>query len=206
VDWDQLAVRQELLAVVDEETDHLNHLVGNLLDMSRLEAGALKPDRQWNMLAEIIEDANRRMHRELANYRLVSEIPEDLPLVPVDYYQLERVFTNLISNCVKYAPPQTVIEIQAEVQDDRTVRVRVTNEGPPVSPEDLPRIFDKFYRVTNADKITGTGLGLSICKGIIEAHGGRLWAENIPGGFAFNMVLPLTWDGRLPPIVEAEAD
>jgi two-component system sensor histidine kinase KdpD len=206
VDWAQTAARQELLDVVDEETDHLNHLVGNLLDMSRLEAGALKPDRQWNMLSEIVQDANERMHRVLGSHHLVSDIPEDLPLVPVDYYQLERVFTNLISNGAKYAPEQTAIVIHAEVRGDTVIRVQVTNQGPPVAPEDLPRIFDKFYRVTNADRITGTGLGLSICRGIIEAHGGRIWAENLPDGFAFNFELPLTWDGRLPPTIEAEVE
>jgi two-component system sensor histidine kinase KdpD len=90
--------------------------------------------------------------------------------------------------------------------------VQVSNEGPPVPAEHLDHIFDKFYRVNAADRVTGTGLGLSICKGIVEAHGGRIWVENLPGGPAFNFTLPLTWDGAPPPrvppqlLLEAEDD
>ena len=100
------------------------------------------------------------------------------PLAPVDYVLMEQVFTNLISNSVKYAPPETDVTIRARLQGTQTALVQVINQGPHVPEESLERIFDKFYRVTAADKITGTGLGLSICKGIIEAHGGRIWAEN----------------------------
>jgi len=204
VGWDDPTVRDELLAVVDEESDQLNRLVGNLLDMSRLEAGALKPDRQWNVLAEIVEGAAKRMHRVLENHPLILDLPDDLPLIPVDYFQIERVFTNLISNSIKYAPPHTDIQIQARVPTPQVLSVRVTNQGPPVPSEHLPRIFDKFNRVTNADRVTGTGLGLSICKGIVEAHGGQIWAENLPDGFAFCFDLPLDWNGRPPPVLEAE--
>jgi two-component system sensor histidine kinase KdpD len=111
---------------------------------------------------------------------------------------MEQVFTNLISNSVKYAPQATTIEIQACARPDQTLLVQVRNQGPAVPEEHLERIFEKFYRITAADKVTGTGLGLSICKGIIEAHGGRIWAENSPGWFVFNFTLPLTWDGALP--------
>lgn len=203
VSWEDLAVRHELLSVVDEESDHLNRLVGNLLDMSRLEAGALKPDRQWNVLVEIVDAAIDRMHRVLENHLLLLDLPDDLPLVPVDYSQLERVFTNLLSNSIKYAPPRTTIQIQADATP-HTLTVRVTNQGPPVPAEHLTRIFDKFHRVTDADRVTGTGLGLSICKGIVEAHNGTIWAENLPGGFAFCFTLPLDWNGRPPPALETE--
>ncbi|NUM43170.1 MAG: DUF4118 domain-containing protein [Anaerolineales bacterium] len=204
VSWDDAAVREELLAVVDEETDQLNQLVGNLLDMSRLEAGALKPDRNWNVLAEIVESAAGRMRRGLEAHRLLVDVPDNLPLVPVDYYQLQRVFTNLISNSIKYAPAHTDIQILARAEIPQNLSVRVTNQGPPVPAEHLPRIFDKFHRVTNADRVTGTGLGLSICKGIVEAHGGNIWAENLPGGFAFCFTLPLAWNGHPPPALESE--
>ena len=92
----------------------------------------------------------------------------------------------------------TTIEIRISARPDQTLLVQVRNQGPAVADEHLERIFDKFYRITAADKVTGTGLGLSICKGIIEAHGGRIWAENAPGWFVFNFTLPLTWDGALP--------
>lgn len=196
VDWEDAPVRQELLTVVDEESDQLNRLVGNLLDMSRLEAGALKPERHWNSLAEIVEAAVGRMRRGLVNHEISLNLPDDLPVVPVDYYQLERVFTNLISNSIKYAPPRTAIQIGARVQTPQLLCISVTNQGPPVAEQDLPRIFDKFHRVTDAKRVMGTGLGLSICKGIIEAHEGTIWAENRSGGFAICFTLPLVWQGR----------
>jgi two-component system sensor histidine kinase KdpD len=105
---------------------------------------------------------------------------------------------------VKYAA-EHLVGIHAQVEGD-AVRVQVSNEGPQVPAGDLERIFDKFYRITAADRVTGTGLGLSICKGIIEAHGGRIWAENLPGGFAFNFTLPLTWDGASPPALPEEEE
>jgi two-component system sensor histidine kinase KdpD len=204
ISWDTMA-RKELLSVVDEETDHLNYLVGNLLDMSRIEAGALKPDRQWNILAEIVEGVLVRMHRLLRDYHLEVQIPDDLPLIQVDYIQMEQVFTNLLQNSAKYAPVGSTIQLSARRQDREQILVRVSNEGPPVAANDLERIFDKFYRVTAPDKVSGTGLGLSICKGIIEAHGGRIWAENQPQGFAFVFVLPLGGEGAPTPLIEAES-
>jgi two-component system sensor histidine kinase KdpD len=106
---------------------------------------------------------------------------------------------------LKYAPPDTTIFISARRQDN-TMLVEVRNQGPTVPEEHLDRIFDKFYRVTAADRVTGTGLGLSICKGIIEAHGGRIWAKNLPDGFSFNFILPLTWNGALPPKLPIETE
>jgi len=205
VTWESRA-REDLLAAVDDEADHLNRLVGNLLDMSRIESGALRPQRQWNILAEIVGGVLARMRRATEHHRVVIDIPEELPLVPVDYVQMEQVFANLISNSLKYAPVDTTIRIGAWAQDDSSISVRVSNQGPPVPEEHLGRIFDKFYRVTAADRVTGTGLGLSICKGIIEAHGGRIWAENLPDGFAFNFTLPLAREGTPPPRLPAESE
>jgi two-component system sensor histidine kinase KdpD len=203
VDWDSEA-RADLLLVIEEETDHLDRLVGNLLNMSRIEAGALKPARKWHPLEEIVSGVVYRIRQRdaarLAEQRhvLQIEIPDDLPLVPVDYIQMEQVFTNLLSNSLKYSPPGTTVKISARQTDDTTVWVQVCNQGPGVPEEHLERIFDKFYRVTAADRVTGAGLGLSICKGIIEAHGGRIWAENLPDGLAFNFTIPLTWEGASP--------
>lgn len=205
VAWDS-AARQELLAAVDEEADHLNHLVGNLLNMSRIEAGAMQPNRQWNVLSEILDGVVGQMHRLLADHPLRVELPDDLPLLPLDFVLIEQVFTNLIGNSTKYAPPGSEILIRARLLDSEWVLVQLTNQGPLVMPEHLDRIFDKFYRATDADKVTGTGLGLSICKGIIQAHGGRIWAENLPEGFTFHFTLPRTWGGRRPPLIEAEAE
>lgn len=206
VGWDSPA-RAELIAAIDDEADHLNLLVGNLLDMSRIESGALKPKREWNILSEIIGSVLARMKHLAEEHRIEVDVPENLPLVPVDYVQMEQVFTNLISNSLKYAPAKSVVCLRAHVEDE-AIHVQVSNQGPQVPPEHLERIFDKFYRITAADRVTGTGLGLSICKGIIEAHGGRIWAENVYDGLAFNFTLPLTWDGtkprQLPMDMEAE--
>jgi two-component system sensor histidine kinase KdpD len=197
VNWDSPA-RPELIAAIDDEADHLNLLVGNLLDMSRIESGVLKPRREWNILPEIVGSVIARMKHLAVEHKLEVEVPESLPLVPVDYVQMEQVFTNLVSNSLKYAPANTVVCIRAYLEDE-FIHVQLSNQGPQVPPGDLERIFDKFYRITDADRITGTGLGLSICKGIIEAHGGQIWAENLPDGLAFNFTLPLRWDGAMPP-------
>jgi len=204
VSWDSPA-RAELVAAIDDEADHLNLLVGNLLDMSRIESGALKPRREWNILPEIVGSVLGRMKHLTVEHKLKIDIPESLPLIPVDYVQMEQVFTNLVSNSLKYAPANTTVSISAQMEED-TIYVQVSNQGPQVPPEHLERIFDKFYRVTAADRVTGTGLGLSICKGIIEAHGGRIWAENLTDGLAFNFTLPLTWDGAKPPQLPMEPE
>ncbi len=204
VNWDSPA-RTELVAAIDDEADHLNMLVGNLLDMSRIESGALKPKREWNILPEIIGSVLTRMKHLTVEHKLKIDVPESLPLIPVDYVQMEQVFTNLVSNSLKYAPANTMVNIRAQVEGE-TVHVQVNNQGPQVPSEHLERIFDKFYRITAADRVTGTGLGLSICKGIIEAHGGRIWAENVSDGLAFNFTLPLTWDGAPPPQLPIEPE
>jgi len=205
VSWDS-AAREELLAAIDDESDHLNMVVGNLLDMSRIESGALKPQKQWNLLSEIVGSVTVRMRRLAGDHRLEIDIPEDLPLVPVDYVLMDQVFTNLLSNSLKYAPAGTLIRIHAHLQDSTSVFVQVSNQGPQVPQQHLGRIFDKFYRITDADRVTGTGLGLSICKGIVGAHGGDIWAENLGDGFAFNFTLPLIWDGSPPPQLPIEPE
>jgi two-component system sensor histidine kinase KdpD len=194
VDWDSEA-RADLLAAINEETDHLNQLVGNLLNMARIEAGALKPQRDWNSLAEIVASALNRTRQQTQHHKIEVDVPEELPLAPLDYLLIEQVFINLLTNSAKYSPENTTIRVCARQADEKMLKVTVSNQGPPVPEEHLERIFDKFYRVTAADRVTGAGLGLSICKGIIETHGGHLWAENLPEGFAFNFTLPLSWEG-----------
>jgi two-component system sensor histidine kinase KdpD len=203
VEWDTQA-RQDLLQVVEEETDHLNLLVGNLLDMTRIESGYLQPRRNWNVLADIVRSVAARMRNSLREHQLQIDVSDDLPLVPVDYVQIEQVFANLISNSVKYSPPATSIQVLAAPRDAAWLVVQVRNQGPRVPDGDLERIFDKFQRVTASDRVKGIGLGLSICKGIIEAHGGRIWAENTEEGMAFSFTLPLTREGAVPSLAEIQ--
>jgi two-component system sensor histidine kinase KdpD len=190
--------RQELLNAIEEETDHLNQLVGNLLDMTRIESGALKPQFRWNVLGEIVSGVVNRMSKVAAGHRIINEISRDLPLVPVDYGQMERVLTNLISNSIKYSPHNSTITLRGWLNKDASLTIQVQNQGPHVPEADLPRIFERFYRITDADAVTGTGLGLSICKAFVEAHGGKIWASNLPEGFAFYFTLPLTHAGEAP--------
>lgn len=204
VSWDS-AARAELIAAIDDEADHLNLLVGNLLDMSRIESGALKPKREWNLLSEIVGSVLARMKHLAIAHSVRTDVPESLPLIPVDYVQMEQVFTNLLSNSLKYAPANTTVSICAMMEQEM-VHVELRNQGPQVPAEDLERIFDKFYRTAAADRVKGTGLGLSICKGIIEAHGGRIWAENVSDGLAFNFTIPLRWNGASPPELPVELE
>ena len=192
---------KELLNDMKDAAQHLTRLVNNMLDMTRIESGALNPQWEWNELIEIVNMAANHLRSELGAHTLQVDVPDDLPLLPIDPVQIDQVFTNLISNSAKYAPPGTSIQIVARVQDDSFARVQVINQSPGLPEEHLARIFDKFYRVTHANQVMGTGLGLSICKGIIEAHGGRIWASNVPDsamGFVFNFTLPLKWNGMLP--------
>jgi two-component system sensor histidine kinase KdpD len=196
VDWN-IDARKELLATIEEETDQLNLLVGNLLDMSRIESGALKPQKRWNSISEIAMGIITKMRKQLQNHQIEIDFPQDLPLVATDYVMIGQVFTNLLSNSIKYAPPNTKIKLSA-IKETDNLHIQVMNQGPSVPSEHLERIFDKFYRITDADRITGAGLGLSICKGIIEAHKGKIWAENQPDHFVFHFTIPLTLDGILP--------
>jgi two-component system sensor histidine kinase KdpD len=204
VDWESQS-RPNLLNAIDEEAKHLNRLVGNLLDMSRIESGALQPNCQWNDLSEIVGSVLNRIFYTPQSHDIRIEFPDDLPLLPVDYVQIEQVFTNLLSNSLKYANKGTEIIVSAKVEED-SVHVQVTNEGPSVPEEHLDRIFDKFYQVIAADRNTGTGLGLSICKGIIEAHQGRIWAENLPDRFAFHFILPLSRADMPPPSLVVDSE
>ncbi len=172
---------KECLKDIDEEVDYLNRLVGNLLDMSRLEAGVLAPNREWNLVEELAEAAIRRLGRRLECRPLQIDLPATLPPVYVDGLAIQQVLVNLLDNAVKFSPRDTPISLQARLTGEQ-VEVSVRNGGPGIPMHELERIFDRFYRLTApTSAIQGTGLGLAICKGIIEAHGGRIEARSIPG-------------------------
>ena len=191
VEWDSDA-RTELLTTVEEEIDLLNGLVGNLLDMSRIEAGVLRPQKKPNMLREIANAALGHIRPQIQNIRIVMDISEELPLVNVDFVQMQQVFFNLLTNSLKYSPAGSEINITTTPHDHNFVLVTLTNQSLPVPEADMERIFDKFYRINPTEQITGSGLGLSICKGIIEAHGGKIWAENLADRLAFIFTVPIS--------------
>lgn len=204
VDWESQS-RPKLLTAIDAEARRLDELVSNLLDMSKIEAGALLPDWQWHDLNEIVSSVLNHLYYVPQSQMIQIDFPADLPLLPMDYVQIEHVFANLFNNCLKYAAPATAILVTATVEPD-WVQVEVTNEGAGVPEADLSRIFDKFYQVNSSDRTKGTGLGLSICKGIIETHGGRIWAENLPGHFAYFFTLPRQRAGLPAPILTEELE
>lgn len=190
--------RRELLEMIDAEAGRLARLVGNLLDLSRIEAGVLRPDVEWRDLQEVIARAVDSLHHRLRDHRVVVDVPEDLPLVPLDFTQIEDVLVNLLDNAVQHSPPGTPIRVTA-AQRDREVVVQMENEGPPVPVEAADQIFSRFYRAQRDRR--GLGLGLAICKGLVEAHGGRIWVER-PGqaGARFAFALPLRDEpAALPP-------
>jgi two-component system, OmpR family, sensor histidine kinase KdpD len=184
--------QKELLETIVDESHRLARLVDNLLDMTRLQSGAVTLNRQWHVLEEIIGSVRASLHRELERRPVHVQIPGDFPLLHVDGLLLEQVLVNLLENATRYTPAGTQIEIAAEHQGDR-VRIRVADNGPGLPPGSESRIFDKFFRgvALSPDARRGAGLGLAICRGIIEAHGGRITARNRPGGGAeFVIVLP----------------
>ncbi|MCZ2074094.1 MAG: sensor histidine kinase KdpD [Bryobacterales bacterium] len=190
--------RHELAQVTYEEAERLNRLVSNLLEMTRLQSGGIRANKEWQPLEEVIGTALNRMEKRLADHPLSVSLPDDLPLVPFDSTLIEQVLLNLLDNAAKYTPPDSLIELSAW-QDGQDVRVVIADHGPGLRPGDEQRIFDKFYRGQPV-ATRGAGLGLSICRGILDIHGGRIWAENGPeGGARFYFTLPL--DGEPPEVV-----
>lgn len=187
--------RRQLLETVADEADRLNRLLENILQMSKLEAGAATPNRQWHVLEELVGSALHRTRRELANHEVAVHLPNDLPLLFVDGLLMEQVFVNLFENAARYTPAGTQVTIRAAI-DGKHLRIAVSDDGPGLPSGAEERIFDKFFRATpSADGGRGSGLGLAICRAIIQAHGGTILAANRPvGGAEFVMRLPLSKD------------
>jgi two-component system, OmpR family, sensor histidine kinase KdpD len=195
------ADRQELGRAIVEEAERLTALVEKLLDLSRLEAGAAEPRRQWCSLDEILRETADEIDPERSRFRL--SIDANLPLVRADAAQLERAFANLFENAARFSAPEPV-SVRARVVGDRLL-IRVVDRGPGIPSEELTRIFEAFYRAPGQRTAhTGSGLGLAIVKGFVEANGGRVWAESLPGqGTSFVVALPVERDAPTPAADEA---
>ncbi len=189
--------RQGFAQAIEEEADHLNHLVGNLLDLSRIEGGSLKPQMSWHDLGNLVEEVLDRLQPVTRGHQLRVNVPDDLPAVWLDPVEIGQVLYNLVENAAKYAPPGTEIVVDAR-REVGAIRVQISDRGPGIPFAALPYLFDPFYRVIDGKpRPQGLGLGLAIVKGLVEAHGGRVWAENRAGaGARFTFTLPAS-DARV---------
>ncbi len=193
--------RTALVQDIQIAAERLNRLVENLLDMSRLESGRLTLKREWCDVCDLFGAAVQRMVGALGERPLQIDCPPDLPLVQMDFVLVEQVIVNLLDNIRNYTPPTTRVDLRAEVADGDLL-IRVMDDGPGIPNAELERIFEKFHRIPGTPT-GGTGLGLSISRGLVEAHGGKLTAENrVPNGASFVIRLPM---GAAPPPVKEAA-
>ena len=169
--------RHDLAQTIQDEAERLNRFVQNLLDMTRLGAGALKPKADWADLRDVVGAAVERARRLTRAHLIRVDIDPRMPLLCIDPILIEQVFFNLLDNACKYAPVETAVKVWARLTPDH-IAIEVADQGPGIPAEDREKVFDMFYRVAQSDSQTaGTGLGLAICRGIIEAHGGTIRAE-----------------------------
>ncbi|MBI5163457.1 MAG: sensor histidine kinase KdpD [Magnetospirillum sp.] len=171
------ASRRDLTQTIQDEAERLNRFVQNLLDMTKLGSGALKPRVDWVDLNDVVAAAVKRTERLARHHSIRVDIDPRMPLLCLDAVLMEQVFFNLLDNACKYAPPNTPVKVWALRTPER-ISIEVADQGPGIPPEDRDKVFDMFYRIQSGDsQIAGTGLGLAICRGIVEAHGGTIKAE-----------------------------
>lgn len=195
-DWDRQVV-DDSLQVIEEEADHLTELIENLLDASRLQAGALKINLADVDLSALAARMAERFRTQSTNHTIRVDFPADFPVVMGDEDRLAQVFSNLVSNAIKYSPTGGEIEISATVQPD-TVTISVTDHGPGIEADDIPHVFDRFYRSAAALRNQkGAGLGLYLARAVVESHGGQIWVDpRFTGGARICFTLPREGKGR----------
>jgi two-component system, OmpR family, sensor histidine kinase KdpD len=192
------ATQQELLKTVLEEAERLNRLIRNLLDMTRLESGAVKVRKEWLPLEELVGAALNRVDARLAGREVRVALPADLPLIPCDAVLIDQALVNLLENAAKYSGG--AIDISAEYTAGEVV-VEIADRGPGVPAGEERRVFEKFQRGPREGSPDGVGLGLTICRAIMAAHGGRIWVSSREGGgAAFRFALPIE---GVPPALPA---
>jgi K+-sensing histidine kinase KdpD len=188
--------RRELLEVIDEEADRLNRFVESMVELARIEAGEMHLRRRWGAADEIVAIASERAAPLTARHSVEVELEDELPAVRVDAGALAEVVYTLLDNAAKYSPPATLIRVAAARDGDEAIRLSVEDEGAGVAPELRERVFDKFFRATTegakgAPRPSGLGMGLAIARGIVEAHGGRIWIEAGASGRGTRAVLTI---------------
>ena len=191
VQWSE-SEKRDFARAIEEEAQRLNRLVGNLLDLSRIEAGSMRPDKGWYDLGALIDGVAGRLRGVIGEHPLILTVPDDLPPIFLDYVEVDQVLSNLVENAAKYTPDRAEISILARRLGEE-LEVEVADRGPGIREDDLPHLFDAFYRAARPDQPRGTGLGLAVARGLIEAHGGRIRAENrLDGGARFVFSLPIS--------------
>jgi len=201
VQWNE-EERREFAQAIQQDAQRLNRLVGNLLDLSRIEAGSIRPEKSWYDLSSLIDEASARL-RDPSRDRLVVDVPEGLPPVEFDYVEIDQVITNLIENACKHTPAGTNVMVSARISGG-DMEVEVADRGPGISADVMAHVFEPFCRGRDGAGVLGSGLGLAVAKGLVEAHGGRIWVDNGPeGGARFFFTLPL---GEPPLVSVATAE
>jgi len=195
------ATRRELLETIFDQAESMNHLIGNLLDATRLEAGTVAIQWEWQSLEELIGALSNRLQKSLEKHVFRVDVPSEFPLVRGDGLLIQQVLQNLIENAARYSPAGTTIEVSVSLADGEAL-VQIADRGPGIVAGEEEKIFEKFQRGSSTRGPAGTGLGLFIARGIVELHGGRIWAQNRPdGGAAFSFTLPMREE---PPHIAAE--
>lgn len=189
--------RREMLEVIDEESDRLNRFVEGLIELARIEAGELRLRLRWGAVDEVIAAALTRAEPLTRKHRIIVELEDELPVVRVDPHAVAEVVYTLVDNAAKYSPQGATIRVQAARAADEMIRIAVADEGQGIPPDMRERVFDKFFRATRdgdaggGHSPAGTGMGLAIARGIVEAHGGRIWAEGRGRGAGARLVFTL---------------
>jgi two-component system sensor histidine kinase KdpD len=182
--------REALARSIFQQSQQMGQLIGNVLQMTRLEGGSIALEQDWHALSELAGTVLARLEERLARHPVRVELSPGVPLVRVDATLIEQVLANLLDNAAKYTPAGTPITLSAEERDGQ-VRVCVQDEGPGLPSGDPEQLFAKFHRGTTEGALGGVGLGLAICRAIVQLHGGRIWAERRPVGAAFIFTLPV---------------
>jgi two-component system sensor histidine kinase KdpD len=190
--------KREMYEVINEESDRLNRFIGGLIELARIEVGEMRLRHRWGAIDEIITAALSRAEPLTRYHRVETEIGIDLPVVRVDARAVSEVVYTLLDNAAKYSPPETTIRLAAQRAQNEMLQISVEDEGKGIPPDLRERVFDKFFRAIRDGDISthqpsGTGMGLAIAKGIVEAHGGRIWIEDGAqhGGTRIIFTLPI---------------
>jgi two-component system sensor histidine kinase KdpD len=182
--------RADFAESIELEAERLNRIVSNVLDLGRIEGGALRPARDWHDPTLLLADVVERMRAHAQGTELILELPDDLRPILLDPVEIDQVASNLIENAIRHAPAGTAVTI-AGCTDDEGLRVSIADSGPGVAASAVARVFEPFYRSPSDARSAGSGIGLAVARGLVAAHGGRIWIEGREGGGAcFTFVIP----------------